>query len=226
MSLLEQRYLAALDAIANAAKQHNRDVNDIELIVISKNHDAQLVRDLHALGQRAFGENRDQEAKPKAEQTQDLEDIAWHFVGQLQSNKVKSALSYSSFLHSIDRASLVQSLRRELATRTERLGGFIQLNLTDDEGRGGISPGQVIEFAEGLLDLPNFDLLGVMGVAALDRDPRIDFETIAQASERLRGVAPAAKYISAGMSHDFEQAIEFGATHLRIGTAITGNRNL
>ena len=218
-----------LAKIASACLASGRNESDVELVAITKNHPAEVVAELVDLGHLHFGENRDQEASPKSLRLAEIRPDSkptWHFVGQLQSNKVKSALSYSSFLHSIDRASLVQSLRRELATRTERLGGFIQLNLTDDGGRGGISPGQVIEFAEGLLDLPNFDLLGVMGVAALDRDPRIDFETIAQASERLRGVAPAAKFISAGMSHDFEQAIEFGATHLRIGTAITGNRNL
>lgn len=194
--------------------------------MISKNHGAELVRELHDLGQRHFGENRDQEARPKAEATADLEGVVWHFVGQLQSNKAKSALTYTNVLHSIDRPSLVSNLNRELQGRPEKLEGFIQLNLTDDPGRGGIEPKNLGEFAETVLKLESFDLLGVMGVAALDRDPRIDFETIASASARLRQLAPGARFISAGMSHDFRQAIEFGATHLRIGTAITGKRNL
>jgi pyridoxal phosphate enzyme (YggS family) len=223
---LQERYREVCEQISEAVSAAGRSSSEVELVVISKNHPADLVRELYSLGHRNFGENRDQEARPKAEATTELEGIRWHFVGQLQSNKVKSALTYSDFLHSIDRDSLLNALRRELSESQRTLGGFIQLNLTDDPGRGGIAPADVRPFAETALGLPNFDLLGVMGVAALDRDPRIDFETIAEASRALLEVAPAAKFISAGMSHDFREAIEFGATHLRIGTAITGNRNL
>ena len=226
MSDLQERYREVCEQISEAVSAAGRSSSEVELVVISKNHPADLVRELYSLGHRNFGENRDQEARPKAEATTELEGIRWHFVGQLQSNKVKSALTYSNFLHSIDRDSLLNALRRELSESQRTLGGFIQLNLTDDPGRGGIALADVRPFAEVALGLPNFDLLGVMGVAALDRDPRIDFETIAQASKALLEVAPAAKFISAGMSHDFREAIEFGATHLRIGTAITGNRNL
>ena len=226
MPSLAERFQAVSTDVADAISAAGRDAADVELIVISKNHGAELVRELYGLGQRHFGENRDQEAKPKAEEVSDLPDITWHFVGQLQSNKTKSALGYTNVLHSIDRASLVSGLKRELHGRTERLGGFIQLNLTDDAGRGGIEPKHLTEFAETVLELESFDLLGVMGVAALDRDPRIDFETIASASAQVRLLEPKARFISAGMSHDFRQAIEFGATHLRIGTAITGKRNL
>jgi pyridoxal phosphate enzyme (YggS family) len=226
LSDLQERYREVCERISEAVSAAGRSSSEVELVVISKNHPAELVRELFSLGHRNFGENRDQEARPKAEATTELEGIRWHFVGQLQSNKVKSALTYSNFLHSIDRDSLLNALRRELSESQRTLGGFIQLNLTDDPGRGGIAPADVRHFAEAALGLPNFDLLGVMGVAALDRDPRIDFETIAQASRALLEVAPAAKFISAGMSHDFREAIEFGATHLRIGTAITGNRNL
>ncbi len=226
MSTLAERYESVSAEVAEAISACGRARSEVELIVISKNHGAALVRELHTLGHRHFGENRDQEAKPKAEETSDLPGLVWHFVGQLQSNKTKSALSYTNVLHSIDRASLVSSLKRELQGRSERLGGFIQLNLTDDPGRGGIEPKHLSEFASTVLELDSFDLLGVMGVAALDRDPRIDFETIASASAELQRFEPKARYISAGMSHDFKQAIEFGATHLRIGTAITGKRNL
>ena len=226
MPSLAERYQAVSTEVADAISACGRDAAEVELIVISKNHSADLVRELYALGQRHFGENRDQEARPKAEETSDLAGIIWHFVGQLQSNKTKSALTYTNVLHSIDRASLVSSLKRELQGRSELLGGFIQLNLTDDPGRGGIEPKHLTEFAETVLELESFELLGVMGVAALDRDPRVDFETIASASAKLRLLEPNARFISAGMSHDFRQAIEFGATHLRIGTAITGKRNL
>ena len=226
MSELAERYGAIVAAIAERAGQASRDAAEIQLIVVSKNHGPELVRELHSLGQRDFGENRDQEAKPKAEQTQDLLDVNWHFVGQLQSNKVRSALSYSRIIHSIDRPSLLSSIQKELVLQNSLASGFIQLNLTDDPGRGGVQPKDLLEFAEKAVEVSNLEILGVMGVAALDRDPRIDFETIAAASQSLRGLIPSAKSISAGMSHDFKEAIDFGATHLRIGTVITGKRNL
>ena len=226
MSDLAQRYRATAAEIKEQAIESGRDVDDIRLIVVSKNHGPELVRELYDLGQRDFGENRDQEAKPKAEQTADLEGVNWHFVGQLQSNKVKSALGYSRFIHSIDRPSLLVALQKELSSQTNVVGGFIQLNLTDDPGRGGVEPKDLLFFAESAVGIANLQILGVMGVAALDRDPRVDFETIYSASQQLQTLIPEARAISAGMSHDFRQAIDMGATHLRIGTSITGKRNL
>jgi uncharacterized pyridoxal phosphate-containing UPF0001 family protein len=143
----------------------------------------------------------------------------------LQSNKVKSVLNYAKYLHSVDRSSLLSALAKELSKTPINVKCFVQLNLTDDPGRGGIQPSDLMSFADSVATVPGIELQGVMGVAALDRDPRIDFETIAHCSAQLTSTHPRAKYISAGMSHDFEQALEFGATHLRIGTAITGNRN-
>ena len=218
-----------LARIASACLASGRTTSDVELVAITKNHPAELVAELVDLGQLVFGENRDQEAGPKNQRLAELRPEAqavWHFVGQLQSNKVKSVLGYAKYLHSIDRASLVAALAKELAKTPINVRGFVQLNLTDDPGRGGIEPKDLMAFAESVALVPGIELQGVMGVAALDRDPRIDFATIADCSLQLRQSHPRAKFISAGMSHDFEAALEFGATHLRIGTAITGNRNL
>jgi pyridoxal phosphate enzyme (YggS family) len=222
---LATRYAEIKEQVNQAATDFGRNGTEIQLIVVSKNHPATLVEELYSLGQRAFGENRDQEAAPKAEQTAHLRGIEWHFVGQLQSNKVKSVLRYAKYIHSIDRTTLLASLAKELAKTPGNIKGFVQLNLTDDPGRGGIQPEDLLTFADAVAAVPGIELQGVMGVAALDRDPRIDFEAIARCSDRLQVNHPSAKYISAGMSHDFQAAIEFGATHLRIGTAITGNRN-
>lgn len=222
---LAARYFEVRQRVSQAAVESGRPASEIELIVVSKNHPASLVQELYSLGQRAFGENRDQEAATKARETSDLPDLEWHFIGQLQSNKVKSVLQYAKYIHSIDRPSLVASLAKELAKSKGKIKGFIQLNLTDDPGRGGIQPEALAAFADELANVPGIELQGVMGVAALDRDPRMDFEIIARCSARLQIDHPGAKFISAGMSHDYQAAIEFGATHLRIGTAITGNRN-
>ena len=229
MSSLGQRLAEIESRIVDATSKAGRRREEIELIVVSKNHPAQMVIDLLELGVRSFGENRDQEAKPKSEEVAALVDgkdyeYTWHFIGQLQSNKVRSALSYASVVHSVDRQSLLDAIIKATQERVTPLDVFIQLNLTDDPARGGIEPKNLLAFAEQVLAAPMLNLLGVMGVASLDRAPEMDFETIQQASQTLIGVAPLAKSISAGMSEDFEAAIAFGATHLRIGSAITGNR--
>jgi pyridoxal phosphate enzyme (YggS family) len=148
----------------------------------------------------------------------------WHFIGQLQSNKVKSVVSYASSIHSLDRQSLLDALGKATIEREVPLDVFIQLNLTDDPGRGGIQPANLKTFAENVLTHPGLNLVGVMGVAALDNNLERDFGAIRAASESLRTLKPEASLISAGMSEDFETAIAFGATHLRIGSAITGKR--
>jgi pyridoxal phosphate enzyme (YggS family) len=186
--------------------------------------------ELLELGVNQFGENRDQEASAKATQVaehlkEDQLPPVWHFVGQMQTNKVKSMLTYSSVLHSLDRPSLLKELEKQLAKTPERtFEAFIELNLTDDPNRGGIEPKNLPEFAEQVLVVPQIRLLGVMGVAGLGVEPVVDFASIFSASEVLQGISASSKYISAGMSGDFEEAVGFGATHLRIGAAITGNR--
>lgn len=226
MSTLAERYHSALARIEASAAKHGRNAGEIELIVVTKFHPASLVLELIELGATEFGENKDQEAGPKAIEVAAGTDKPhhWHFVGQLQSNKVRSALQYTQVLHSLDRQSLLDALTKGVAERPEPLEVFIQLNLTDDPGRGGIEPKNLLEFSDKVLAQSGLRLLGVMGVAALDRAPEIDFETIARASAELQKNSPASKYISSGMSQDFEIAIGFGATHVRIGAAITGKR--
>ena len=226
MSDLAQRYNQIVEKIAAAADASGKSTSDITLVVVTKNHPTQLVFDLLALGVRDFGENRDQEAAPKAAEVRANSTIEhrWHFIGQLQSNKVKSVVNYASSVHSLDRQSLLDSLGKATVEREQPLDVFIQLNLTDDEGRGGIQPSNLLAFAENVLMHPGLNLVGVMGVAALDNDLDRDFGAIRSASESLKTLKPDAALISAGMSEDFETAIAYGATHLRIGSAITGKR--
>ena len=211
--------LAAVDAsIADAARQAGRDASELTRIVVTKFHPPSLVRELAELGVRDVGENRHQEASAKAAELADLE-LAWHFVGQLQSNKAKAVRRYASAVHSVDRESVVTALAGEQA-----LDIFLELNLTDDPGRGGVAPQAVEALAERVLSTSGLVLRGVMAVAPLGEDPRRAFERVRVASEELRVIAPDATAISAGMSGDFREAILEGATHLRIGTAITGKR--
>ena len=203
--------------VADAARAAHRDPASITTIVVTKFHPAALVRELAGLGVRNVGENRHQDAGPKAAQLADL-DLTWHFVGQLQSKKARQVVDYARVIHSIDRLSLVHALDGA------SVDAFIQLNLTDDAGRGGVQPGELELLAEAVLATSTLRLRGVMAVAPLGEEPRAAFARVREASDKLRGLAPHANELSMGMSQDFREAIAEGATHLRIGTAITGNR--
>jgi PLP dependent protein len=219
VSTLAERYAAVTRDVAAASIDAGRDPAEITTIVVTKFHPASLVRELASLGARDVGENRHQEAAAKAAELSDL-DLTWHFVGQLQGNKAAAALQYATVVHSVDRESLVTALGRTGRT----VGVFIQLNLTDDVNRGGVRPDALLPLAERVLATPSLDLLGVMAVAPIDAEPRRAFAVVRAASERLRAIAPGASRLSIGMSGDYREAIAEGATHLRIGTAITGNR--
>ena len=223
---LTERYRSVNERIAASCIAAGRSVSDVELVVVTKNHSAEVVAELYDLGHRQFGENRDQEAGPKAEALAagGRLDAEWHFVGQLQSNKVRTVLSYATCIHSIDRSSLVKELAKQLGNRELEIEGFIELNLTEDPARGGVEPGNLPQLAHSVLEIGRIKLLGVMAVAGLGVDPRIDFEKTLQASQELQKIAPEANQLSMGMSEDFELAIEMGATHIRVGSAITGPR--
>jgi len=223
---LTERYRSVNDRIAASCIVAGRAVSDVELVVVTKNHSAEVVAELYDLGHRQFGENRDQEAGPKADALAagGRLDAKWHFVGQLQSNKVRTVLNYATSIHSIDRSSLVKELAKQLGNRELGIEGFIELNLTEDPARGGVEPSNLQQLAHSVMEIGRIKLLGVMAVAGLGVDPRIDFEKTLQASQELKKIAPEANQLSMGMSEDFELAIEMGATHIRVGSAITGPR--
>lgn len=225
---LEQRLNAVEGRISSTLQGLGRSRDEVTLVVVTKNHPVDLAVDLYSLGVRDFGENRDQEAGPKASAFAQLvteSSPTWHFVGQLQSNKAKNVATYADVVHSVDRQSLLIALEKATAERPRPLDVFLQVNLTSDPGRGGVNPAELEPFAERVAGSSGLNLLGIMAVAALDEPLESEFEKIAKLSQKLISVAPQAKFISAGMSQDFETALAYGATHLRIGTAITGKRN-
>jgi pyridoxal phosphate enzyme (YggS family) len=216
---LSERLASVRAEVSDAAREAGRDPATITTIVVTKFHPAELVRELAGLGVTDVGENRHQDAGPKAAALRDLP-LTWHFIGQLQSNKVRAVLEYATVVQSIDRASLVAAIE----STGLPIEAFIQLNLTDDPNRGGVAPDQLDALTERVLEAPNIVLRGVMAVAPLGEEPRAAFRRVRDASERVRLLAPDADALSIGMSGDFRDAILEGATHLRIGTAITGNR--
>lgn len=216
---LAERLAAVREGVSDAARAAGRSPEELTTIVVTKFHPASLVRELAELGVRDVGENRHQEAQEKAAELADLP-LTWHFVGQLQSKKARQARRYASVIHSVDRVSLVDALASDEST----VDAFVQLNLTDDPARGGVAYRDLEPLVEHVLATPGLRLLGVMAVAPLGEEPARAFERVRAASDRVRALAPDAVSISAGMSQDYREAIAAGATHLRIGTAITGNR--
>lgn len=219
MSELAERLANVRGKMSDAARQSGRTADELTLITVTKFHPASLVRELAALGERNVGENRHQEARAKAAELSDL-GLTWHFVGQLQSKKARQMRRYAASVHSIDRASIIDALD----TEDQPLECFVQVNLTDDPARGGVQPRELEALVERVLNVPSLRFRGLMAVAPLDTPARPAFERVRELSNRVQRVAPGGDAISMGMSHDFVDAILEGATHLRIGTAITGNR--
>lgn len=223
MSDLAARLSAIDERIADAARLAGRDPGEITRIVVTKFHPASLVRDLHALGVREVGENRQQELSAKATELADLGDLRWHFIGQAQTNKAAAIRRSANAVHSVDRDRLADALHRA-AEDDGILDVLVQVNLTDDPGRGGVAPADAGALAEHVRSLPSLRLRGVMAVAPLDEEPASAFARLHDVAARVRAVDPSATWMSAGMTGDFTEAIAAGATHLRIGSAITGPR--
>lgn len=203
-----------------------------ELIVITKNFPASDVEALAGLGVRDVGENKDQEASAKSADIQGRNDLRWHFVGQLQSNKAKSVVRYAHWVHSVDRLKLVRALDRAAGEHRETGGPvvqcLIQVDLRDpipQDSRGGAAPEQVPALAEAIAAAEHLRLAGVMAVAPLGQPARPAFERLAEISQQLTAQYPGATAISAGMSHDLEEAVACGATHLRVGRDVLGARS-
>ena len=217
---LAERLEEVRAGVLAATTEAGRGRDEITTIVVTKFQPSSLVRELYALGVREVGENRHQEAQAKAAELADL-DLGWNFIGQLQSKKAKQVRGYAHSVHSLDRASVIEALGSTDGTSIEC---FVQLNLTDDPGRGGVHFDELERTTELVLATQGLELLGVMAVAPVGEEPRPAFVRVREASERMLRLAPGARYISTGMSGDYREAILEGATHLRIGSAITGNR--
>jgi pyridoxal phosphate enzyme (YggS family) len=218
---------AVRERISTACRAAGREPDTVTLVAITKTYPAEDVARLAALGVRDVGENRDQEAAPKAAA---VPGVRWHFVGQLQRNKARSVAGYADVVHSVDSLRLVEALS-EAAARSGRetpLGALVQVSLDDDDRRGGAVTGAVERVAEAITASPSLRLLGVMAVAPLDWAPDEAFGRLAAMSARIRqrfsGPHGEPDWISAGMSDDLESAILHGSTHVRVGSALLGKR--
>ncbi|GLF94191.1 YggS family pyridoxal phosphate-dependent enzyme [Streptomyces yaizuensis] len=219
------------ERIAAACAAAGRARDEVTLIVVTKTYPASDVRLLHELGVRNVAENRDQDAAPKAAACADL-DLRWHFVGQLQTNKVRSVLGYADVVQSVDRMKLVTALSAGAVRAGREVGCLIQVALDADAGargeRGGVAPDGVAELAAAVEASQGLRLDGLMTVAPLAGAyagrQRAAFGRLLEISSGLRVRHPAANMVSAGMSADLEEAVAAGATHVRVGTAVLGVR--
>jgi pyridoxal phosphate enzyme (YggS family) len=205
------------ERINRAAHSAGRDPAAIELIVVTKTFPISDIEILLELGEVNFGENRDQEASPKALAVA----ATWHFQGQIQSNKIKSICEWADVIHSI--SSEKEILKFAQSPRKHQV--FLQVSLDGELGRGGTSRSDLAQLGDLVNQSNNLELLGLMAVAPLGVDPIKAFADLAQINQGFKSQFPNSKSLSAGMSGDFEAAIQFGATHIRVGSSILGSRS-
>lgn len=219
------------ERIERACATAGRARGDVTLVVVTKTYPASDVRLLAELGVRDVAENRDQEAAPKAAACADA-DLSWHFVGQLQTNKARSVAGYADRVHSVDRVRLVTALANAAVRAEREIGCLVQVALDAESGsvgeRGGVAPDGVTELADAVAAAQGLRLDGVMTVAPLTGPlagrPLEAFEQLREISTGLRAAHPAATMVSAGMSADLDEAVLAGATHVRVGSAVLGQR--
>ena len=209
--------------IATACEQSNRNPSEITTIAITKTWPTSDIEILYDLGLRNFGESKDQEAFKKFEELSDR-NIEWHFVGQIQSNKINHIASYADFVHSVDRIKIVENFENALSKNGRKINALIQVSLDGDESRGGVYPDEISAIAKAISNSVHLNLGGLMAVAPLTQSAEVAFSKLAEIAADFQKEFPSAQMISAGMSEDLEIAIKYGATHLRIGSDLLGKR--
>jgi PLP dependent protein len=206
--------------IARACADAGRDVASVTLVAISKTFGAQAIESVITAGQRVFGENRVQEAKAKWPALIERHSgIELHLVGSLQSNKAKEAVALFDAIHSVDRASLAEALAKEIAKQGRKLTLFVEVNTGAEPQKAGVLPEEADAFLKACRERYRLDIAGLMCLPPADEPPAPHFALTAKIARR-NGLA----LLSMGMSADFPIAIAFGATHVRVGTAIFGAR--
>jgi pyridoxal phosphate enzyme (YggS family) len=206
--------------MAAAAHEAHRAPEDVQLIAVSKTFDAGAIGPLLRAGHRIFGENRVQEAKAKwPELKARYPGTMLHLIGPLQSNKAKEAVALFDAIHSIDREKIARAVASEMAVQGKQLQLFLQVNTGEEPQKAGVAPREAAALAAVCRDELKLELAGLMCIPPVDEEPAVHFAFLAKLAHELD-----LKGLSMGMSDDFETAIAFGATHVRVGSAIFGAR--
>ena len=212
--------------IREAARSCARDPGSVTLVAVSKRHSADAIRTAFAAGQRDFGENYAQEQRDKAVELADLDGIRWHFIGHLQRNKAKHVAPSSALVETVDSARLVDELSRQAVRLDRVVSCLVQVNVGEEDQKFGCDREELEEILCAVEEADGLALEGLMTIPPWDLEPeetRVHFRALAQLRERHGGL-PRLPHLSMGMSHDFQVAIEEGATLVRVGTAIFGPR--
>lgn len=221
---LERNLARVRGRIEAACEAAGRDPSGVSLIAVTKFFPASDVDLLADLGVTAIGENRDQEASVKVAELHSRGALEVHFIGQLQTNKASSVVSYADVIQSVHRPKLVAALDRAAASQGVRPAVLVQVSLDEPPARGGVEPAGAAALADQVAGCEHLELRGVMAVAPLGGDPDAAFARLAEVARGIQETHPEASWVSAGMSGDLEAAVARGATHLRVGSAILGSR--
>lgn len=215
------------EQIRQSCEQHQKNPEKVTLLAVSKTKPAEALREAWHAGQRDFGENYLQESLEKQAVLQDLE-ICWHFIGPIQSNKTRSIAESFQWVHSVDRLKIAQRLSDQRPDQLPALNICLQINISEEDSKSGITLAQLPELARQIARLPNLTLRGLMAIPAPAATPeaqRKPFQALQQALTQLQAEHPEMDTLSMGMSGDMDAAIAEGSTMVRIGTAIFGARN-
>jgi PLP dependent protein len=228
MTRLEDRRAQVEQRIQQACRQAGRNRDGVRLIAVSKSRSLEEIRDLHALGQRHFGENYVQEFVAKHDALTDLDPPPeWHFIGTLQANKTRAVAERADWVHGIDRLRVAERLSRQRPAEMPPLQVCLQVDLSGEPGKGGVPPEEAASLAESVAGLPNLVLRGLMAIPAPAGDlagQRHPLARLRELRDTLNAGGFALDTLSMGMSDDLEAAILEGATLVRIGTALFGPR--
>ncbi len=231
---IKRRYEATKERIESACHRAGRKVEEVTIVAVSKTFPTWFIRALYDLGHRHFGENKVQELVSKVchfRETEVLDDIHWHMIGHLQRNKARDVVKVADSFHALDTFRLARELNRRAEATERYLSCFVQVNISGEDSKRGAEPDDVHTFVSSLAQFEHLRIVGLMAMA----EPVSDPENVRHEFAKMRTLmdsypardSPNAelKYLSMGMSQDYEVAVEEGATHIRIGSAIFGPRS-
>jgi len=228
MSLLE-RYQSILDQIKETCDRCGRDAAEITLIAVSKTFPVSCVQDLYALGHRDFGENKVQEMLDKRNYLEELggyDDIRWHLIGHLQRNKARQVVGAFHLFHGLDSERLAKELNSRAEANGHHVDCLVQVNISGEDSKYGASIERVDDLLAKIRAYKRIEVRGFMGMASVSPDPEVvksEFKSLSEIAERQSSTGDSL-FLSMGMSQDYKLAIEEGASHIRIGSAIFGSR--
>ncbi|MCF2858990.1 YggS family pyridoxal phosphate-dependent enzyme [Pseudoalteromonas sp. SMS1] len=226
MVTIAERLNNAYDRIAKA-EQNSHKTDPVQLLAVSKTKPIELIQQAYDAGQRLFGESYVQEAVDKVTHFKQCRDIEWHFIGPIQSNKSRHIAEHFSWVQSVDRVKIARRLNEQRPTNLKPLNVLIQVNISEDENKSGCLPAEVQALADFIHDSKQLSLRGLMTITAKTDDLLIQkqyFQQMKDCFDRLKAQYPQIDTLSMGMSGDLEPAVAAGATMVRIGTDIFGQR--